>query len=117
MEKRKTVFIIDDGVDLCLLMKAYFLRKNYEVYIAHTFYDAFQRVEVYQPEIIFLSTAACRNPDENIKQLKEAVPAAEIIVDKFDIPLDAWPGYLKKNIHNLPSSITERTRVRRNESW
>src|SRR5690349_5761483 len=89
MQKRKTLLIIDDGVDLCLLMKTYFLRKNYQVYIAHTIYDAFPLVEVYHPEMIFLSTAACRNPDENIKQVKEAVPAAEIIVDKFDIPPDA----------------------------
>ena len=96
MQKTKTVFIIDNEVDVCLLMKTYFLRKNYQVYIAHTFYDAFHRVEVYQPEIIYVSTAACRNPDENIKQLKEAVPGAEIIVDKFDIPRDAWSALPKQ---------------------
>lgn len=34
------VLIIDAEVDLCLLVKAYFLRKNYEVYIAHQVNDA-----------------------------------------------------------------------------
>ena len=81
MEKRKRVFIIDDEVDLCLLMKAYFLRKNCEVYIAHSFDGALARVKEYEPDLIFLSTEVCPNQEENIKQLKNAVPGVEIRIN------------------------------------
>ncbi|MBD0331569.1 MAG: response regulator [Chitinophagaceae bacterium] len=51
---RKKVLIIDDEVDLCLLMKAYFLRKNYEVYIAHTLADGLSRLNEIHPDFLFI---------------------------------------------------------------
>ncbi len=51
---RKKVLIIDDEVDLCLLMKAYFLRKNYEVYIAHTLTDGVNRLNEINPDYLFI---------------------------------------------------------------
>src|SRR5687768_18321502 len=54
MIMRKKVLIIDDEVDLCLLMKAYFLRKNYEVYIAHTLSDGLNRLGQIIPNYLFI---------------------------------------------------------------
>lgn len=54
MVLRKKVLIIDDEVDLCLLMKSYFLRKNYEVYIAHTLKDGVQRLDEIIPDYLFI---------------------------------------------------------------
>ncbi|TCZ69580.1 response regulator [Flaviaesturariibacter aridisoli] len=54
MVLRKKVLIIDDEVDLCLLMKSYFLRKNYEVYIAHTLNDGVQRLDEIIPDYLFI---------------------------------------------------------------
>ena len=54
MIMRKKVLIIDDEVDLCLLMKAYFLRKNYEVYIAHTLADGLNRLNQISPDYLFI---------------------------------------------------------------
>jgi DNA-binding response OmpR family regulator len=54
MIMRKKVLIIDDEVDLCLLMKAYFLRKNYEVYIAHTLSDGMNRLGQIAPDYLFI---------------------------------------------------------------
>jgi len=54
MSQRKKVLIIDDEVDLCLLMKAYFLRKNYEVYIAHTLSDGLNRLGQIIPDYLFI---------------------------------------------------------------
>ncbi len=54
MIMRKKVLIIDDEVDLCLLMKAYFLRKNYEVYIAHTLADGMNRLSEIAPDYLFI---------------------------------------------------------------
>ncbi|GAA4334028.1 response regulator [Flaviaesturariibacter amylovorans] len=51
---RKKVLIIDDEVDLCLLMKSYFLRKNYEVHIAHTLADGVHRLEEITPDYLFI---------------------------------------------------------------
>ncbi len=84
MNNRK-VLIIDDDADLCLLMKTYFLRKNFEVCMAHTSSDALATAKVCQPEFIFLTTAVCQNPQEDIKKIKEVVPAAEIILDGYKL--------------------------------
>jgi DNA-binding response OmpR family regulator len=54
MTMRKKVLIIDDEVDLCLLMKSYFLRKNYEVYIAHTLNDGLKRLNEIAPDFLFI---------------------------------------------------------------
>ena len=54
MMTRKKVLIIDDEVDLCLLMKTYFLRKNYEVYIAHTLSDGISRLNEINPDYLFI---------------------------------------------------------------
>lgn len=54
MAIRKKVLIIDDEVDLCLLMKSYFLRKNYEVHIAHTLADGMKRLNEIVPDYLFI---------------------------------------------------------------
>lgn len=54
MNPRKKVLIIDDEVDLCLLMRAYFLRKNYEVHIAHTLKDGVHRLDDIKPDFLFI---------------------------------------------------------------
>lgn len=54
MAMRKKVLIIDDEVDLCLLMKSYFIRKNYEVYIAHTLADGLNRLKEINPDFLFI---------------------------------------------------------------
>ncbi len=51
---RKKVLIIDDEVDLCLLMKAYFIRKNYEVFIAYTLADGLKRLNEISPDYLFI---------------------------------------------------------------
>ncbi len=51
---RKKVLIIDDEIDLCLLMKSYFLRKNYEVYIAHTLVEGIHRLNEIIPDYLFI---------------------------------------------------------------
>ena len=54
MTSRKKVLIIDDETDLCLLLKDYFNRKNYEVTISHTLNDGKNQLESLKPEILFL---------------------------------------------------------------
>lgn len=46
--------IIDDEVDLCLLLKTYLNRKNYEVFYSHTLKDGMMQFQLVQPDILFL---------------------------------------------------------------
>ena len=50
----KSVLIIDDETDFCLLMKNYFVRRNFEVYIFHTLEEGMKNLEKIKPDIIFL---------------------------------------------------------------
>ena len=50
----KSVLIIDDETDFCLLMKNYFVRRNYDVYIFHTLEEGMRNLEKINPDIIFL---------------------------------------------------------------
>lgn len=54
MKSRKKVLIIDDEVDLCLLLKTYLNRKNYEVFYSHTLKDGLQQFNLVNPDILFL---------------------------------------------------------------
>ncbi|HVG40949.1 MAG TPA: hypothetical protein VM888_05000 [Chitinophagaceae bacterium] len=49
----KTILIIDDEVDLCKLMKTYFLRRGYQVYISHTLEDGKARFKEIAPDYVF----------------------------------------------------------------
>jgi len=51
---RRKVLIIDDEIDLCHLLKSYFLRKGYEVYLSHTLEQGLSFLRTLHPEIVFL---------------------------------------------------------------
>jgi two-component system, OmpR family, response regulator len=50
----KRVLIIDDETDFCLLLKNYFVKKNFEVHIFHTLEEGMRNMETINPDIIFL---------------------------------------------------------------
>jgi two-component system, OmpR family, response regulator len=50
----KRVLIIDDETDFCLLMKNYFVKKNFEVHIFHTLEEGMKNMESIKPDILFL---------------------------------------------------------------
>ena len=54
MADKKKVLIIDDEVDLCLLLKTYLNRRNYEVYYSHTLKEGLSQFKVVHPDILFL---------------------------------------------------------------
>ena len=51
---KKKVLIIDDEVDFCLIMKGYFLRKNFEVFLAYTLQSGLFLIDEAKPDILFL---------------------------------------------------------------
>lgn len=54
MAQKKKVLIIDDEVDLCLLLKTYLNRRNYEVYYSHTLKEGMNQFKQVVPDILFL---------------------------------------------------------------
>jgi two-component system OmpR family response regulator len=54
MTEKKKVLIIDDEVDLCLLLKTYLNRRNYDVYYSHTLKDGMSQFRRVIPDILFL---------------------------------------------------------------
>lgn len=53
MLKLKVLFV-DDEMDFCLLMKNFFTRKNYDVFLAYTLKDGLAKIESVNPDILFL---------------------------------------------------------------
>ncbi|MEP7258130.1 MAG: response regulator [Flavitalea sp.] len=54
MGARKKVLIIDDEVDLCLLLKTYLLKRNFEVFYSHTLKEGLNQFKLVIPDILFL---------------------------------------------------------------
>lgn len=48
------ILIIDDEKDYCMIMKSYFVGRNYEVCAAYTLKDGLQMLDEMQPEILLL---------------------------------------------------------------
>jgi len=46
--------MIDDEVDYCQIMKSFFTKRNYEVFISYNLKDGLQLLETVQPDILFL---------------------------------------------------------------
>lgn len=54
MPHNKTILIIDDEIDLCFLLKDYFVRKGYDVNVAHSLGDGIDKLYSTPPDILFL---------------------------------------------------------------
>ena len=48
------ILIIDDEKDYCMIMKSYFLRKKYEIFVAYTLKEGLKILEEKQPDILLL---------------------------------------------------------------
>jgi DNA-binding NtrC family response regulator len=50
----KKILIIDDELDLCILMKNYFIKKDFSVSYANTLKEGMKLMEEIVPDILFL---------------------------------------------------------------
>jgi DNA-binding response OmpR family regulator len=50
----KKVLIVDDEIDLCLMIRLFLTKKNYEVYIAHTLSEGFKKMNSLKPDSLLL---------------------------------------------------------------
>lgn len=54
MTERRKVLIVDDEIDLCLLLKGYFQKKDFDVFIAHTLREGIEMAGRIVPDILFI---------------------------------------------------------------
>ncbi len=48
------VLIVDDEIDFCMIMKGYFTRKHFEVFLAYTLQSGLFLLDEAKPDILFL---------------------------------------------------------------
>ena len=73
------ILIIDDERDYCMIMKSYFLRKKYQVFLAYTLKEGFKALEEERPDVLLLDNNL---PDgkgkEHIGTISEKYPTLQI---------------------------------------
>jgi DNA-binding NtrC family response regulator len=69
------ILIVDDEADFCLIMKNYFMKKGYNVFLAYTLDDGLNKLREVQPDFLFLDNNL---PDGNgwdaIDKIVEIIP-------------------------------------------
>lgn len=51
---KQKILIIDDEIDFCMIMKGYFGRKNFEVFLAYNLQSGLFLIDETNPDILFL---------------------------------------------------------------
>jgi two-component system OmpR family response regulator len=105
----KRVLIVDDEVDLCLLIKNYLSRKNYEVYTAHTLSDGFRKLEALHPDILLLDNNL---PDgmgwKEAEKIHRQFPNINItLLSAYQTPKDFNKGDMTVNVLEKPISLND----------
>ncbi len=76
---KKKILIIEDEFELCMLLKLHLVEKNYEVEMAYNLKDGLDKLQTYNPDIIFLDNNL---PDglgwEKVPQIISTHPAIRI---------------------------------------
>ncbi len=50
----KRVLIVDDEIDLCLMIRLFLMKRNYDVYVAHTLSEGFRKINSVKPDSLLL---------------------------------------------------------------
>lgn len=78
MKTKKTVLIIDDEIDFCLLMQFYLSKKNCEVTYCNELQEGLKNIELLRPDIIIadahMSDDAQEKIETKLKQIEGLSP-------------------------------------------
>jgi DNA-binding NtrC family response regulator len=85
MNTKRKVLIIDDEEDACLLLKRFFLKKNFEVFCSYTLSDGLKQVSAVNPDILFL--------DNNLPDGFGWEASASILQDNPDLEIHLITAY------------------------
>lgn len=109
MVRPKKVLIIDDETDLCLLLKSYLTRKNYEVFLSHTLEDGMSALRTLHPNILFLDNNL---PDGTgwsmAPEIATAFPDTCInMISAFHPQIPEMPPQAKYNVIEKPIKLSD----------
>lgn len=109
MSSGKKILIIDDETDLCLLLKDYFVRRQYDVFLSHTLEEGKQLLVAEQPDILFLDNNL---PDgigwSTAPSIAESHPSTYIVlVSAFHPEIPAMPQNTRYKVLEKPISIAD----------
>lgn len=84
----KRILIVDDEEDLCLMIKLFLSKKNYEVHTAHTLTDGVKKINSVIPDILLLDNNL---PDgmgwKVVEKIQEAYPQMHItLISAYHAP-------------------------------
>ncbi len=106
----KRVLIIDDEIDLCLLIRSYLSKKNYEVHTAYSLSEGFEKLDRINPDILLLDNNL---PDgmgwKEAGNIHKKFPQMNItLISAFQMPKDL-KDQINSHIHILekPISLTD----------
>jgi len=73
------ILIVDDETDYCMIMKNYFIQKNYDVSLAFTLKEGLRMIDNIKPDILFLDNNL---PDgkgwAHVDEITKKMPALKI---------------------------------------
>lgn len=103
----KRVLIIDDEIDLCMLIRSYLSKKNYEVHTAHSLTDGLGKLEAIAPDVLLLDNNL---PDgmgwKEAATLQKKFPSMNItLISAFQMPKDIKES-IAQDIHVLEKPIS-----------
>ena len=109
MDNRRKVLIIDDEIDLCHLLKSYFLRKDYDVYLSHTLEQGLSFLNTLNPDVVFLDNNL---PDgvgwEIAPQIARDYPHVQLyLISAYHPSYPEMPENAKYRIIEKPISLTD----------
>ncbi|MEO6720791.1 MAG: response regulator [Ferruginibacter sp.] len=105
----KKVLIIDDEVDLCLMIRQFLSRRNYEVHIAHTLTDGINYLKIITPDVLILDNNL---PDgmgwDAARSLHEKYPEMKItLISAYKLARDLSGGMDHIKVLEKPVSLLE----------
>lgn len=109
MSQEKKILIIDDETDLCLLLKDYFVRKQYSVFLSHTLEEGEKILNNINPDILFLDNNL---PDgigwNNAPSIAVMHPSTFIVlVSAFHPEVPQMPENTRYKVIEKPISIAD----------
>lgn len=105
----KKILIIDDEPDLCLLLKDYFLRRNYEVVISHALNEGKKLINSIRPDVIFLDNNLPDGPGWSIAGfIAASFPSIYLVlVSAFDRTAPEMPEGARFHTIEKPITISD----------
>lgn len=106
---RRKILIIDDEIDLCYLLKSYFIRRNYEVYLSHTLEQGLLFMKTLYPDVVFLDNNLPDGTGWNVApQIATDFPRTQInLISAYHPIVPEMSSGTKINIIEKPISFTD----------